>query len=179
MAIEIERRFLVKLPLPWYTRFKLHQCKSLDIVQSYLVEPPNSRVRRAVIHEAGIQDTMEWWLTTKTPIALGTNVEYEEKISAYQYAWKLPHKDKSLHEIWKMRYEIEYSKQLFELDVFKDRLRGLAILEIELDDIKQDVRLPPYIPIDREITGETEYSNYSLSKLNTFLPPVEKNIIEQ
>ena len=171
MALEIERRFLVKLPLPWYVLFKLYQCTNTEIVQTYLTDPPNSRVRQCDIKAFGVPRRFEYFLTTKKTIATGINEEQEERLIAYQYAWKVVNKDKLRHEIRKVRYNLLFAKQPFELDIFRDRLKGLAILEIELDYPNQTVRIPPYLSIEKEVTGDDGYSNYNLSKLNSYIIP--------
>ena len=90
MAKEIERRWLVKLPLEWHAKFKLHQCVKKEIVQTYLATPENCRVRRSEIEEIGMPLRIEHFITTKTLIEPGINEEHEQKIAAHEYAWKLP-----------------------------------------------------------------------------------------
>jgi CYTH domain-containing protein len=176
MAVEIERRWLVSLPLGWIAKTKLHQCKRTEIVQTYLLADtshliePNTRVRQCNIYEIGMPIRTECWQTTKKTIAHGTNDENEQKLVGYEYAWQLQHKDPDLHEIRKHRYDLVYAKQKFEFDLFKERLKGLAILELELDDIHRAVKLPWYLSIEKEVTGDAYYSNYKLAKLNTYLP---------
>jgi CYTH domain-containing protein len=61
-----------------------------------------------------------------------------------------------------------YRNQYFELDVFekKDPITKLPLilLEIELTDKQQEVTLPSWIPIIREVTCEEAYTNYCLAK---------------
>ena len=79
---------------------------------------------------------------------------------------------------WKLvaissRGAIEKERTLFlwkgvyvELDMFLNKeLLGLVVLEVELDGDDQDIELPPFLPIDKEVTDEHQYSNASLALL--------------
>src|SRR5208282_4987554 len=117
--IEIERRWLVSLPLSWIAKTKLHQCKRTEIVQTYLLAnashliEPHTRVRQSNIYEIGMPVRTECYITTKKTIGHGTNDEHEERLVGYQYAWKLQDRDRDLHEIRKHRYDLLYAKQRF------------------------------------------------------------------
>ena len=55
-----------------------------------------------------------------------------------------------------------YKDQLFELDVYTfwdDR----ATLELELDNENQEIEIPPFIDVIKEITDDERYSNRALS----------------
>ena len=47
--------------------------------------------------------------------------------------------------------------------MFKGHLKGLAILEIELDDKDDTVELPPFLPVIKEVTDDKKFTNFSLA----------------
>ncbi len=54
---------------------------------------------------------------------------------------------------------------MFELDLFEKELEGLAVLEIELDSMDDEVELPPFLNIAREVTHDEKYRNSKMAKL--------------
>ena len=157
MAIEIERRFLIELPLTWYASFKLRKCKKIDICQTYLAnhlvingEKANSRVRRSETRFDKYTQ-IKYTLTTKNIVSPGINNEIEYVISHKEFLEKLKLADNSKKLIAKSRYEIPYGGKTFELDVFQNEYEGLAILEIELLDLKETITLPPFLKVIKEI----------------------------
>ena len=54
----------------------------------------------------------------------------------------------------------EYSEELEELDKIDD----MYILEIELTNENQEVKIPDFINIIKEVTNDINYRNYVLSK---------------
>ena len=64
--------------------------------------------------------------------------------------------------IKKVRHCFMYKDQLFELDVYTfwdDR----ATLELELDNENQEIEIPSFIDVIKEITDDERYSNRALS----------------
>ena len=71
----------------------------------------------------------------------------------------------------KRRFRIPYEGQLLEVDVYRfwsDR----ATLEIELKDEGQQVKLPEWLDVIREVTGEDAYKNLNLS-LHVPMEPID------
>ena len=71
--------------------------------------------------------------------------------------------DPARSPIRKKRYLYEYDGQLFEIDVFPfwdDR----AVMELELENEEQEIRLPPAIEIVREVTSDGRYTNSALAR---------------
>lgn len=163
--LEKERRFLVKIPLPWYGKFKVLTSDKRKIYQTYLKEDligdnTASRVRTVVDSS---YSTVDYVYTIKKFISPGINEEYETHLSKKEYHEKLKKSDLTRSTIVKTRYKIKFDDRVFDFDVFEGWLLGLAILEIELDDMSEDVLLPPYLKVIKEITGENSYSNKELA----------------
>ncbi len=70
--------------------------------------------------------------------------------------------------IKKCRYSFSINNWNFELDIFKGKLKGLRILEVEFNDIEEanSFKMPEILRalIIKEITNESIYSNGALSK---------------
>ena len=75
----------------------------------------------------------------------------------------LKRKDPKRNPIIKDRYCFVWHEQYFELDVFQKNLSGLSMMEIELMEKGQMVRLPDFVPITREVTNEPAYKNSNLA----------------
>ena len=63
--------------------------------------------------------------------------------------------------IKKERFFLEVEKKSWIIDCFKENNYPLEIAEIELSSVEEDFSLPSFI--SNEITGLTDYSNFSLT----------------
>jgi CYTH domain-containing protein len=172
VKLEIERRFLVEIPLKWYAKAKVVFADKCEIYQSYLKEP-GERVRVIIKREfdmiaRGHSPKLTYTFTQKKLVKPGVNEEIEIEINNSMFQEKLKLADQKRYRIEKTRYIIDFDKRKFELDIFKDKLLGLAILEIELEKEDEKVLLPPYFKVIREITNDLWYSNYNLATLEMY-----------
>ena len=71
--------------------------------------------------------------------------------------------DCSYHQIAKTRHCFLYDNQYYELDVF-DFNDEIGLLEIELNSIEQEVSLPPFVKIIKEVTNDKKYKNKEIAK---------------
>jgi len=165
--LEIERKFLVHFPKSWAALSELFD-DLLDvkrITQLYL-EPkgnePSARVRKTVEGLTGDTNTV-YHFNQKVHVDHGINEETEHEISKSKYEsyLKTPHPNKVSLE--KTRFVFKYNDQVFELDVFKGPLKGLAILEIELKDKNQKIELPPFLKVIEEVTKDKRFNNFNLA----------------
>lgn len=62
----------------------------------------------------------------------------------------------------KTRYLVEYEGKTWEVDIFHGANEGLVMAEVELDDAREKVMIPPWI--DREVSGIPRYCNSELSR---------------
>jgi CYTH domain-containing protein len=169
---EIERKFLIKeIPID------LTKYGYLDIVQGYkngtLDEKYVYRVRQVLyFNEQGIFEKIKYLQTIKG-ISPKDRAEYEIEISndAFHTMWDFC--DKSLD---KKRYELKTreltntkgirTRYVLDLDIYKHELSGLKVAEVEFDTVEDCDAYTPETWFGEEITNDTEYSNYSLSKPN-------------
>jgi CYTH domain-containing protein len=165
--LEKERKYLVKFPTSWSVLSEL--IDKLDdvkrISQTYLKAEPgkqSARVRKTVEGLTGDKETI-YHFNRKKPVDTGVHEEEEREITKSQYDKYLKdaHPDKSTVE--KTRFVFNYNDQTFELDVFKGPLKGLAVLEIELEDMDDTVELPPFLKIIKEVTKDKKFTNFALA----------------
>ena len=149
MAIEIERRFLIKNE-EWKSKVILKE----NFSQAYLnssVDKWSTRVR--------IIDNIKAYITLKSSSNGFTNYEFE---------YSIPLKDAieliklSKYKINKTRYQLKINKKLWVVDLFDGLNSSLKIAEIELSSESEDIEVPSWC--GQEITGIKSLSNASLAK---------------
>jgi CYTH domain-containing protein len=135
------------------------------IVQVYLTAHKGeqaARIRKTVEGLTGNTNTV-YHFNQKEPVEPGVHKEKEKEISKKQYANFLKSSNEDKVPVEKTRFVFKYNDQTFELDIFKGALKGLAILEIELKDIKDNVDLPPFLRLIKEVTEDKRFSNFNLA----------------
>jgi len=147
MALEIERRFLIK-----NDTWKKLITKKVFIEQGYLSKSLDDWIIR--IRLSG----KDFKITLKKHIKSFTNFEFE---------YSIPRKDGEIimsnlsNTIKKERFFLEIEKKSWIIDCFKENNYPLEIAEIELSEEEENLSLPSFI--STEITGLKSYSNFSLS----------------
>ena len=148
MALEIERRFLIK-----NEKWKEFITKKIFIEQGYLSKSLDGWIIR--IRFTG----KDFKIALKKHIKSFTNFEFE---------YSIPQKDGETimsnlsNTIKKERFFLEVEKKSWIIDCFKENNYPLEIAEIELFNEKEDLSLPSFI--SREITGQKKYSNFCLAE---------------
>jgi CYTH domain-containing protein len=147
MALEIERRFLIK-----NDNWKEFITKKVDIEQGYLSKSLDDWIIR-------IRLTGE-----KTKIAVKKHIK---GFTNFEFEYSIPRSDAETimsnlsSTIKKERFFLEVEKKSWIIDCFKENNYPLEIAEIELSNEEEDLLLPSFI--SKEITGMTHYSNFSLA----------------
>ena len=147
MALEIERRFLIK-----NDNWKKFIKKKIFIEQGYLSKSLDNWIIR--IRFTG----KDYKIALKKHIESFTNFEFE---------YSIPRKDGETimsnlsNTIKKERFYLEVEKKSWIIDCFKEKNYPLEIAEIELSNEQEDLILPSFIL--KEITGLKHYSNFSLA----------------
>ena len=148
MALEIERRFLIK-----NDNWKEFINKKVYIEQGYFSKSLDGWIIRVRLIGKNSK------ITLKKHIKGFTNFEFE---------YSIPQKDGEIimsnisNTIKKERFFLEVNKKSWIIDCFKENNYPLKIAEIELSCEEQDLSLPTFI--SKEITGIKDYSNLSLAK---------------
>ena len=147
MALEIERRFLIK-----NNDWKEFITKKIYIEQGYLSKSLDGWIIRLRFSEKDSK------IALKKHIKGFTNFEFE---------YSIPRSDAETimsnlsNTIKKDRFFLEIEKKSWIIDCFKENNYPLEIAEIELSNEEEDLFLPSFI--SKEITGLTHYSNFSLA----------------
>ena len=147
MALEIERRFLIK-----NDTWKEFINKQIYIEQGYLSKSLDGWIIRVRLTGKISK------ITLKKHIKGFTNFEFE---------YSIPRSDAETimsnlaNTIKKDRYFLEIEKKSWIIDCFKENNYPLIIAEIELSHEEEDLILPAFI--SKEITRLTHYSNFSLA----------------
>ena len=160
MALEIERRFLIK-----NNKWKEFITHKTVIEQGYLSSNLDDWIIRIRFNGENFK------IALKKHIKNFTNYEYEylipnsegEKIMA-----TLP------NTVKKDRFFLVVDQKNWVVDCFKDKNSPLEIAEIELSEEKEEVILPSFL--SREITGLKVFTNLSLTK-NPFSKWKDKDLL--
>lgn len=165
--LEIEKKYLIKFPTSWSALTEIFD-NLVDvkrISQTYLKAKdgePSSRVRKTVKGLTGDTDVV-YHYNQKKFVQSGVHEETEYEIDKKKYEKHLEQSHPDKVEVEKTRFVFKYKDQLFELDVFKGPLKGLAVLELELKDKDQKVHLPPFLEVVKEVTDDKKYTNFTLA----------------
>ena len=147
MALEIERRFLIK-----NENWKKFITRKIFIEQGYLSKSLDDWIIR--IRFTG----KDYKIALKKHIESFTNFEFE---------YSIPSKDGEIimsnlsNTKKKERFYLEVEKKSWIIDCFKEKNFPLEIAEIELTNEKEDLSLPSFV--SKEITGLKYFSNFSLA----------------
>lgn len=154
LALEIERRFLVK---PEHYPY-LKGIKGYRIQQGYVSSEGDSlalRIRASTDYEGATT----YFLTIKRRHSAGVNKEFEMVVSETLYSELLEecgdriiNKDRKFHLA---------NGLIFEVDFFLGKMNGVCIAEVELKDINQSITLPDFI--GTEITDLNGVSNFEMA----------------
>jgi len=147
MALEIERRFLIK-----NDNWKEFINKKIYIEQGYLSKSLDGWIIRVRL------------MGNKSKIALKKHIK---GFTNLEFEYSIPRSDAETimsnlsNTIKKDRFFLEIEKKSWIIDCFKENNYPLEIAEIELSSEEEDLFIPPFI--SKEITGLNHYSNFSLA----------------
>lgn len=147
MALEIERKFLVA-----NESFRAMAHEKHHLVQAYLSRDPDRTIRIRIYDEQA-------FLTIKSRNhgAVRHEWEYEIPLSDARELLGLCRGG----VISKWRHIVPFGGRRWEVDEFENKLAGLIVAEVELDDDKQSIELPPFA--GEEVTSDPAYYNSSLA----------------
>ena len=166
MALEIERRFLLKpCPVKDFLNREEIPFEALEIEQYYLKGDCVIRYRKA---------GSNYYKTVKSGEGM-VRQESEREVSKEEYLQNLLNKDGRV--IKKIRYRVKSNNLILEIDEFMGSLEGLNILEVEFksEDEANSYKIPIFMQdlILQEITALRDFSNKALSK-SSFYPIIKR-----
>ena len=147
MALEIERRFLIK-----NDKWKEFIIKKIYIEQGYL------------------SNSLDGWIIRVRLIGKNSKFTLKKHIKGFtnfEFEYSIPRSDAEIiisnlsNTIKKDRFFLEIEKKSWIIDCFKEKNYPLEIAEIELSNEEEDLFLPSFI--SKEITGLNHYSNFNLA----------------
>lgn len=159
-GLEIERKYLIRMP-DEARLVSMPGCETWDVVQTYLMDGPDGSTHRVRSIRTGGET--HYIHTVKRPLSQLSHEEWEQEVNRAEYEALLKEANPALNAICKQRYRIPFEGQLLEIDVY-DFWRDRATLEIELDSEEQQITLPDWLSIVRELTGERAYKNRFLAE---------------
>ena len=156
MAFEIERKFLIEYP----DLNILENYSKSEIAQTYLKtnDGMTSRVRKRTT-----DGVTKYIFTEKKRITDVTCIENERELSEEEYEELLKLADTERRTVYKTRYCIPCHGRVAEVDIYpfwSDR----AIAEVEMESEDEEVCLPDFIKVIRDVTAEKAYKNASIAK---------------
>lgn len=159
-------KFLVRGPLPTVAFFPSGY-QDFAVVHDYL--QTNAPKMQARLRKRGQKGHWSYTYTVRRPELQGQVVEVKTALTQRDYCNMLAQKDHNHVTIFKTRRCFLLNDQYFQLDVYKDpchpRCKGLILLEtystLSGDELKN--RLPEFLDISKEVTGDPRYSMFNLS----------------
>lgn len=131
------------------------------ISQTYLVADPDCevRLRRRTIngHTLNIHTSMRTVSPTERIIT-------ERQVSNQLYESLLQQADPYRVTLKKKRHSFIWKGQHFKLDTYSSPHEGLMILETKGMSCHADVKMPPFLRVVENITGNSKYNAYNLAK---------------
>lgn len=158
VPLEIERKFLIEK-----SRIEDlfgYGAQEIDIEQMYLISPNKEKEVR--IRKRSQWGSSTYYRTEKTRFSPLVRQETERFISSVEYLNLQKFQDPAGHIIRKKRYCFLYRNQYFELDMIYEP-EEKCFLEIELTEEHDFVDLPPFLKIKKEVTGDSNFSNYAIA----------------
>ncbi|XP_012145533.1 TRPL translocation defect 14 isoform X3 [Megachile rotundata] len=158
-------KFLVKGPLPSDSEFPPFQ--DFDVVHNYLQS--NNPKMQARLRKRGQKGHWSYIHTIRRPKMCGQVIEVKTQLTHRDYLNMLAQRDDSHFTIFKRRRCFLINNQYFQLDIYREpahpRCRGLMLLEtytaLTGDELKNI--LPQFLTIEKEVTGNPDYSMFNLS----------------
>ncbi|XP_031780346.1 TRPL translocation defect protein 14 isoform X4 [Nasonia vitripennis] len=158
-------KFLVKGPLPPDSAFPPFQ--DFDVVHNYLQS--NNPKTQARLRKRGQKGHWSYIHTLRRPKMCGQVVEVKTQLTHRDYLNMLAQRDDSHFTIFKRRRCFLINNQYFQLDIYREpghpRCKGLMLLETytALPSDKLENILPQFLTIEKEVTGNPDYSMFNLS----------------
>jgi CYTH domain-containing protein len=156
--IETERKFVILIPDMECVRAERNYTES-NIEQIYLSD---SELTRRVRKREYLNGECEYTENTKKRISRMSAIENERRITKEEYNFLSKDIEDGAKPLLKKRVTFYYNGKTVEIDIYPSR-QMMAILEVELRREDEDIKLPEYIKVIKEVTGNKAYSNHSMA----------------
>jgi len=152
-GVEIERKFLIdinKIP------YKLKNLEHYTFEQAYISFSPEMRIRKV--------DNKYFYLTVKAPIDTKGMVREEREFVTTREEYEKLLKKMEGNLIFKDRYQIRGSNYVICFDIYSGSLKGLTVMEIEFQSVKQANKYVPPAWVGKDVTSDKRYKNGNLAQ---------------
>ena len=155
--IETERKFIIQIPDAVALAAQADYTES-EITQIYLEdEECTHRIRKRCYGSV-----TEFTENTKRRISTLSCIENERTIDEAEFLLLSKKIQHGTAPLFKTRRTFSYDGKTVELD-FYPQWQKSCVMEIELESERAELKLPDFIKIVREVTGERAYSNHSMA----------------
>lgn len=151
----IKRKFLVSC---FPSSFPVKH-EDYDVDHDYLLSSDGTQHR---LRKRGQYGVYSYTHTIRYPDILGQRIELRHMLSSREYLSIKRQRDPSRLTVKKKRRSFLWQKQYFELDYFLQPCEGLILLEAYMKT-GDDITLPDFIDVQKEVTGDPSYSMYTLA----------------
>ena len=159
VGIETEKKLIIRMPeLALLKKEKGY--RQSEITQIYFESPSGvtHRVRKRVYPGETVYTE-----TKKTRISRMSVIEEESVISEAEYDTLLRTQRVIGTPLHKKRHIFAFGKHTVEIDIYPEWKKS-CVLEVELSDESEELTLPSYIEVVRDVTGSHRYSNHTMSQ---------------
>jgi hypothetical protein len=158
-------KFVVNGPLPSEKAFP-EGFRDFEVCHHYL--QTSSRMMQSRLRKRGRKGKWTYTHTIRKQVS-GQVIEVKTPLTHRDYSNLISQEDSNHFLVYKTRRCFLYRNQYFQLDIYKDpchdRCRGLMLLEtyttLPIEMLKQ--RLPEFLNIGSETTGDPAFSMFNLS----------------
>ena len=132
-----------------------------------------------VVRKIGKNDSFIYYHETKV-MQNQERIVKKRQITAREYIELLEQKDRDKKVIKKLRQCFIYEQQYFMVDTFLN-VKGFpfSIMRIETTKEAQQIKIPPFVWVLREVTEEDVYETRQISDLKYVMPERDKREIEE
>jgi len=108
----------------------------------------------------------------------GQRVEKKTQISARDYMTHLDRADSKRQTLIKKRVSFIWDIHRYNIDTFVNVKNGPILLLVESHKKTDDIVLPEFVQLIREVTGLPDYTSYILSKIDWYIPEEDEEYLE-
>lgn len=159
--LEIEKKYLIR-PVDFAQLGISHVV--IDIEQHYL-RIPGSEGKTCRVRSWGEEGHATYTFTEKLHVAPGITKEIEEHISEEAFAHYTKYRDPATIPLRKRRTCFVHDDQYFMYDEFHTGVRGLTMLEIEVERPDSPVFLPPFVSLVEDVSRDRAYTSAAIARV--------------
>jgi CYTH domain-containing protein/thymidylate kinase len=140
---------------------EMPECSESMITQTYLVAEPGCEVRLRRREWSGGKVVNVH--RSKKRISDTELIETERKVDDNLYEQMLQQADPYRATIKKHRQSFIWKGQFFEIDTYLSPVDDLVIMETKGVDEQEQIKIPPFVEILEDVTGNSKYLNYNIA----------------